>query len=103
MLQSVPARGTSKPRLLASFKCPTFVIIQIVGPSTLFLAETDNALMQTDDSGLIDALAINQASGIQYLWWNGDLWGAGSQVFKPLIIIPGATTGSMLSDPGGSL
>lgn len=54
--------------------------------------------MQTDDSGIIDALQIVQGAagnqGIVTLWWKGDLWAAGSTPFKPLIIIPGASTGS---------
>jgi len=97
MLQSVPQRGAAKPRLLGTFSCWTYVTIQIVGPNTLFIAETDNALMQTDDSGTIDALQLTQAGapgGLYQFWWMGDMWGAGSVAFKPLIIVPGATTGS---------
>lgn len=96
MLQSVPERGAAKPRLLCSLRCVSPVIVQVIGPNTLFLAETDNALMQTDDSGVIDALQINQASGLLVLWLAGDVWAAGSVAFKPLILIPGVNTGSGL-------
>lgn len=94
MLQSVPQIAASKPRKIATFNCPTFIAIQVVGPNTLYIAETENQLMLTDDSGLIDALQINQASGLQKFWWNGDLWAAGSVAFKALFVIPGAQTGS---------
>ena len=98
MLQTVPQLGSAKPRKLATFQCYTFLMILVIGAQTLYIAETENALMQSDDSGLIDALQINQASGIRNLWWKGDLWAAGSVTFKPLIIIPGATTGSGQND-----
>ena len=94
MLQSVPQINQFKPRKIVTLNCWTFIVIQVVGPQTLYIAETENALMQTSDTGLIDALQINQASGIMRLWWKGDLWAAGSAAFSPLIIIPGATTGS---------
>ena len=98
MLQTVPQLGLAKPRKIATFPCYTFLIVQVINAGqTLFLAETENALMQTDDSGLIDALQINQASGIRNMWWIGDLWAAGSIAFRPLIIIPGTTTGSGLN------
>ena len=97
MLQAVPKLGNGKPRLLGSFQCPTYVIVQVTTPNTLYLAETENALMQNADDGSIDALQINQANGIQPFWWYGDLWAMGSAAFRPLIIIcEGVTTGSAL-------
>src|SRR5271156_183852 len=101
MLQSVPPRASAKPRLIASFTQPTFVVIQITGANTLYLAETDQQLMMANDDGTIDALQLNQANapgGLYFLWWNGDLWAAGSQAagvtFKPSIVISGGTIGS---------
>jgi hypothetical protein len=98
MLQSVPQLAMAKPRLLGSFRCPTQIIVQVTDAHTLYLAETENALMQTSDSGLIDALQITIATGIITFWWYGDLWAAGSAIpFFPLIIImEGVTTGSAL-------
>lgn len=95
MFQSVPQLKTAKPRLLASFQCWQYVTIQVIGGQTLYLSENDTSLMGADDSGLIEALQINQAAGIVQLWWKGDLWAAGSIAFKPLIIIPGQQTSSM--------
>jgi hypothetical protein len=104
MLQSVPQLAMSMPRLLGSFQCPTFVIVQVTGPNTLYLAETENALMQKSDSGLIDALQINATTGIISFWWYGDMWAAGSAIpFFPLIIImEGVTTGSALGSGQGA-
>jgi hypothetical protein len=101
MLQSVPARASAAPRLLNTFACPTFIVIQVTGPNTLYLAETQQQLMMSNDDGTIDALQINQASGIVSFWWNGTLYAAGSQavgtVFKPFIGIPGADTGGLVT------
>jgi hypothetical protein len=103
VLQAVPKLGNGKPRLLGSFQCPTYVVVQVVGPNTLYLAETENALMQNADDGSIDALQINLASGIQQYWWYGDLWAMGSAAFRPLIIIcEGVTTGSALGKGQGA-
>jgi hypothetical protein len=102
MLQAVPSLRSAHPRLLATFSYPTFVIVQVTGANTLYLAETENQLMMGEDSTQIDALQVAAAAGILGLWWNGDMWAAGSQVagqvFKPCIVISGATTGSQ---PGG--
>jgi hypothetical protein len=101
MLQSVPSRASAAPRLLATFSCPTFVIIQVSGPNTLYLAETQQQLMMSNDDGTIDALQITEASGIIGLWWNGTMYAAGSQAtgttFKPFIAIPGADTGGLVT------
>lgn len=99
MLQSVPSRGSANPRLLATFPCWTFIVVQVIGPNTLFLAETQQQLAAVSDAvGEIDALQIPAAAGIVGLWWKGDLYGAGSQavgtVFKPYIGIPGVITSS---------
>jgi hypothetical protein len=102
MLQAVPKLGNGKPRLLGSFRCPTYVIIQNATPNTLYLAETENALMQNADDGSIDALQITNTSGdghgVVQLWWKGDMWAAGSAIpFRPLIIFcEGVFTGSAL-------
>jgi len=101
MLQSVPARASGAPRLLATFACPTFIVIQVTGPNTLYLAETQQQLMMANDDGTIDALQIGQAAGIVGLWWNGTLYAAGSQavglVFKPQIVIPSVSSGGLVT------
>jgi hypothetical protein len=102
MLQSVPLRGGAQPRLLGTFKCLTAICVQVIGPNTLFLSERAESLLQTNDAGLIDALQINQASGLVTLWVQGDLWAAGSIAFTPLIYIPGVNTSSGLPGAGGS-
>lgn len=101
MIQSIPQIGISPPKLLGTFKCLTPIVIQVTGPDTLYLAETNNALSQENDFGVIDALMINLASGIIKLWWIGDLWAAGSDAFQCIIGIPGVNTGSGLA--GSSL
>ena len=62
--------------------------------------------MMSNDDGTIDALQINQASGIVGLWWNGTLYAAGSQAapgsFKPFIGIPGAETGGLVTAEQGA-
>lgn len=90
MLQSVPSLGNAKPRLLGTFIDLVYVVVQVLGPNTLYLSETDTGLMSSDDSGAtIDALQIVSASGIVGFWWRGDLFAAGSQAanatFKPYI------------------
>lgn len=98
MLQSVPSRASAKPRLICHLDCVTPITVQVIGPNTLYIAETDTQLMINDDSGLIDALQINQASGAVTLWMKGDVWAAGSQAvnqnFKPIIYVPGNQVGS---------
>jgi hypothetical protein len=96
MIQPIPALTGGKPKLVNSFKCWTFIVIQVVGGATLYIAESDNALCTTTDNGIINALQINQASGIVPLWWIGDLWVAGSIAFNAIIGIPGVNTGSGL-------
>jgi hypothetical protein len=109
MLQSVPSRASAKPRLLATFACPTFIIVQVLGPNTLFLAETEQQLMMNNDDGTVDALQLTFAAapgGLYFMWWNGPLYGAGSQAapatFKPFIGIPGAQTGGLITADQGA-
>src|ERR1700690_2236234 len=104
MLQSVQSRASAKPRLLTTSSCPTFMFIQVTGPNTLYIAETEQQLMMSNDDGTIDALQLTQAGapgGIYMFWWNGPLYGAGSQAagqsFKPFIGIPGADTGGLVT------
>lgn len=97
MLTPVPQLGLAKPKLIRHFGCPTFVVIQVIGPNILYLSDTDNSLMATNDNGAIDALQINQASGIVGVWWNGDMWACGSVAFMPMILpMTGVNTGSIL-------
>jgi len=96
MKQSIPVIGESKPKLIASFDCLTPIIVQVFTNNTLYLAETDNALYTTNDFGQIDALQVNQSSGIITIWWIGDLWASGSAAFNCIIGIPGVNTGSGL-------
>ena len=107
MITSVPQIGTGKPKLVDSFACYTYIIIQVFTANTLYVAETDNALLEPNAFGQIDALQINQASGIIRLWWKGDLWIAGDEQFNCIVGISGVNTGSGLagssSDPGNVL
>ena len=100
MIQNVPKLGSSKAVLIGSFKCLTPITVQVVNPNTLYLAESDNALSQATDNGVINALQINQATGIFTLWWSGDLWAAGSAGFQCILGIPGVNTGSGLQGSG---
>jgi len=109
MLQSVPSRASAKPRLLAVFNGPTFIVIQVTGANTLYLAETEQQLMMSNDDGTIDALQLTLAGapgGMYFLWWNGALYGAGSQAvgqtFKPFIGIPGFSTGGQIDANQGA-
>jgi hypothetical protein len=99
MLQSIPAFQSNQPRMIATFPRWTFVIIQVVGVNTLFLAETSHQLLMVADDGTVDALQIAAQNGIVQLWWLGDLWAAGNQapgtVFKAFLGIPGNVTSSM--------
>jgi hypothetical protein len=76
-------------------------VIQVTGPQTLFLAETEQQLMMYNDDGTVDALQVDQAAGIVGLWWVGPLYAAGSQnpgaVFKPFIGIPNYNTGGLVN------
>jgi hypothetical protein len=101
MLQPVQQINQGKPTLVKTFKCYSYIIVQVIGAATLYLAESDNALITTGDAALINALQINQASGIQPLWWKGDLWAIGSIPFSAIILIPGVTTGSGLEGATG--
>jgi hypothetical protein len=100
MKQAVPQIGSGPPILIASFKCWTYLVIQVVGPQTLYLAESMNAIQAQTDNGVIDALQINQATGIIGIWWKGDLYAAGSAAFTPIVGIPGVNTSSGL--PGSN-
>lgn len=93
MIVSVPQRAAAKPRLIATYKRLTQIIIQVTTAQTLFLAETDTELMITSDGAqLQDGLQINQASGIVSFWWQGDLWAAGSAAFSFMLQAPGYAT-----------
>lgn len=102
MLQQIPQLGNGPPILIATLKCITPIQIQVFGPETLYLAETQNALTQASDAGVINGLQINKATGIYTLWWIGDLWAAGSIAFQALITIPGVNTSSGLSGSSAS-
>lgn len=100
MLQSVPAIGAANPRLLATFSVWTFLVVQVTGANTLYLAETSAQLLSTSDNpNIIDALQIAAGAGIVYLWWRGDLWAAGSAAFKAFIGVPG-NVASSAAGPG---
>jgi hypothetical protein len=93
MIYSVPQRGMNKPRLIATYKQWTYLVFQITGANTLYIAETDTELMIVSDGAqLQDGLQINQAAGIVALWWQGDLWAAGSAPFSFMLQAPGFNT-----------
>jgi hypothetical protein len=101
MLQSVPSLRSAKPRLLCTFTQVTPIMVQVIGPYTLYLAETDQQLMENSDAGTIDAIQINQASGLVVIWVNGCLYAAGSQAvaapFLPFIYIPNVNSGGLVN------
>ena|ERR1700689_4915819 len=101
MLQSVPSLRSAKPRLIATFAQVTPCMIQVAGPNTLYLAETEQQLMELSDSGEIDALAITAASGLVVVWFNGALYAAGNQapgvVFKAAIYVPNINSGGLVN------
>jgi hypothetical protein len=101
MIQSIPQIGTQKPKLVDSFGCYTYVIVQVTTANTLYIAETDNALTSPNDFGVIDALLVNLATGIFRFWWKGDLWVAGDSPFNCIIGISGVNTGSGLRGSSG--
>jgi hypothetical protein len=88
-----PQRGKAQPSRIANFMCWQFVGIQVIGPNTIFIAEDADELKQVSDSGnvLNDGIQINQASGLQWFWWLGELWVAGSAPNTQFILqIPGS-------------
>lgn len=97
MLANIPQIGLQKPSLVATFKCWTALLVQVVTPDTLYIAESDNALIQENDLGVINALQVTRGTGILSFWWKGDLWVAGSTQFQCIIGIPGVNTGSGLA------
>ena len=94
MLQQVPQLGNGPPLLVATLKCVTPIQIQVIGPQTLYIAETAEALLQASDSNVINALQINKATGVYTLWWIGDLYVAGSSA---------APSAPIMTNAGGTL
>src|SRR5882672_10380872 len=79
-VETVPARAAAQPKRVASFPCWQFIMIQVIGPQTIFIAEDADELKIVSDSGAVlnDGLQINQATGIFEAWWVGELYAAGS-------------------------
>ena len=106
MLQSVPSRGSAKPRIIGPFSCLTPVAFQVTGPNTLYIAETEQQLMMVNDDGTIDALQIAAAAGYVIVWALGPLYLAGSQApgvtFKPYIYVPALNAGGYVSPSVGA-
>jgi hypothetical protein len=77
---TAPQRAAAQPLRIANFPCWQFLMVQVIGPNTVYLAEDADELKQISDSGnvLNDGIQINQASGLVPLWWLGELWVAGS-------------------------
>ena len=97
MLQQIPQLGNGPPILIATLRCLTPILVQVIGPETLYLAETVGALNQASDANVINAVQINKATGLITIWWIGDLYAAGSSPFQALITIPGVNTSSGLA------
>jgi hypothetical protein len=96
MVVSLPAIGAAKPRRLGSFPCYTWVLFQVIGGITLYLAENDTELLSQPDAGTQDGIQLTQAgsSGAQPpwgTWWKGDLWAAASAAGKVVMLTPGSS------------
>lgn len=92
MIDYLPQRGQAKPRRLAHYDCWTWVIFQVIGAHTVFIADSDNALQAVGDQPLQDGLQFTQAATAspQGHWWKGDLWACASISNGPLLrIVPG--------------
>jgi len=110
MVVTVPARASAQPTRVASFPCWQFIMVQVIGPNTIFLAEDADELKQVSDSGAVlnDGLQINQASGIFEAWWQGELYAAGSVAGAQFILqTPGSKSslgpGQGLAPGGGGI
>ena len=49
------------------------IILQVIGPATIFIAKNDQDLV-TDTSFGRQGIQITQAQGIVQMFWKGDLW-----------------------------
>ena len=88
VLQVVQPRGGQQPACLGHFKCLTPICFQVVGAGTLFISDNSQALIGSSDDGVIDAIQLNQASGVTTIWFEGDVYVAGSVQFKAVIYKP---------------
>ena len=90
MLVSVPD-STGRPRRIANFPCYTYILIQVIGPNTVRIAENDTELIVNQEQGqLTDGIQINAATGIFATWWKGELWAIGSAAFQFILQAPGS-------------
>lgn len=100
MKVSVPQIGQANPVRIASYDCYAWLVIQVIGPNTLYLADNPNDLIQVDDPTFPFAgVQVNQATGVFETWWKGELWAAGSVAFTFLMVAPG-TANSILGTGG---
>ena len=99
---SVPARAAAQPSRVASFPCWQFVGIQVIGPQTIYIADNQADLKTVSDSGvnLNDGLQINQASGLQWFWWKGELWAAASIANGEFILMAPGSRSQVAPDDG---
>jgi hypothetical protein len=99
---SVPARAAAQPSRVASFPCWQFIGVQVIGPQTIYIADNQADLKISSDSGnvLNDGLQINQASGLQWFWWKGELWAAGSINGAEFILMAPGSRSQVAPDEG---
>lgn len=76
-LFDVEPQGGRWSQKLGHYRNWTYVIFQMIGPATAFLAHSRQDLM-TDTQAGRQGLQITQAAGIVRLWWKGDLWASAS-------------------------
>jgi hypothetical protein len=98
----VPLRASAQPLRVANFPCWQFIMVQVIGPNTVYLAEDADELKQVSDSGnvLNDGIQINQASGLVALWWLGELWTAGSAANTQFILQTPGSKNSLAAGVG---
>jgi hypothetical protein len=88
VLQTVQQIGGQQPACLGHFKCLTPLCFQVLGAGTLYISDNSQSLIGTSDDGIIDAIQLNQASGVVTIWFEGDVYVAGSVQFKAVIYKP---------------
>lgn len=101
-VQTVPARAAFQPKRLASFPCWQFILIQVIGPQTIYLAEDQEELKTSSDSGAVlnDGIQVNAASGLVGIWWKGELWAASTVSGGQFIMMSPGSRSQVAPDAG---
>lgn len=88
VLQTVQPLGGQQPACLGHFKCLTAILFQVLGAGTLYISDNAQSLIGVSDTGVIDAIQLNQATGPITIWVEGDIYVAGSIAFQAIIYKP---------------